>query len=638
MKGIKKMDTIRALNVPEKFSGLLPRTKGGDNNDTQIVPADIRDTVSNSVEDWQHQGKKYGALAATAAGCVYIPVALAAAAPVLAPVFIGPVGTVLGLTLMALEEKHLGIGKKIGAAAGTALGAGVGLLKSAKERISPSDPMAGEKKVILPKQAPQGKEAKEPLLPTILHKVEKAVLGHVPERTNAVERCEGIGCFVSEMLMSSMGPALVLSVAGGPAGFMLGTIIGSMLGFVAGSFEENTIGAGRVVGEIAGNIAGKAGALLKSHKGSEKNAAKAADRGKEIHKDVSKKEAPESLLGKIKKAAGDEFMALNGVMAEPIMGLLFDASGLLNTFLREKPVQSMEFADRPFPSVNKDRLVNDFIKLAGINAQYQQEDAVAKELCARFDKMGISHKTDASGNLTATIPATKGLEDSPVVLFSSHMDTVSATSGNAIINDGKKIHTNEKFILGGDDRAGIAEIMEGLQTVMEKGMAHPEIKILFTMGEEVGLKGSSAVKAEDIATRPTLGYVVDSTDKSSLFLTNDSVIIVPTSIKYNYSQEDPLVQVALKSMADAGINPHPVHAPILAGAGTDANTPAMNTGNIRSIAIGTGVNDEHTPLENVKIKDLEQVARTVVGLMTNSGDLKVDENQKVSPRLSLSAA
>lgn len=624
------MDTIRAINVPQRLFSKNSEVRDENKDNAGKIWEDIKDTVSESVDDWQLQGKKYGTLTAAAAGSVIIPVALANAVPALAIVFLGPIGMLSALTLVALEEKHLGVGKKIGTVAGTALGAGIGLIKAAKERISPMDPQSGDKKVFLEKQAPQGKEPKEPILPSLLHKAEKSILGYVPERTNAVERGENLGCFACGMVMSSMGPALAAGLVGGPAAIMLGTVVGPLLGFVVGNFEESTIGAGRFLGEIAGNIAGNAASLLGKHK---KYEAKTKEKNDVKVNDVGiDSKANESVAGKIKKLAGEQFMALNSVISEPIMGFLFDATGLFNLMLHEKPVQTIEFNERPFPSVDKDRLVNNFVRLAGINALYKGEDAVVKELSARFDKLGIAYKVDEIGNLMATIPATKNFEDSPTVLLSSHMDTVSSTSEKSIINDGRKIHTDGKCILGGDDRAGISEIMEGIETVIEKGLDYPEIKLFFTMGEEVGLKGSSALKPEDISSRPTMGYVVDSTDKSSLYLTNDSVIIVPTSIKYNYSQENPLVQVAMKSLADAGIKPHPVHGPILAGAGTDANTPALNTGNIRSIAIGTGVNDEHTPLENIKIKDFEQVARTVVGLITNACDLKIDEMRQIVPR------
>jgi tripeptide aminopeptidase len=225
------------------------------------------------------------------------------------------------------------------------------------------------------------------------------------------------------------------------------------------------------------------------------------------------------------------------------------------------------------------------------------------------------------------------MEDAPTVLLSAHMDTVSSTSPNAILHDEKRIHTNERRILGGDDRAGIAQIIEGIQTVQEKNMAHPEIKVVFTVGEEVGLKGSSHLKPGDVSTRPTLGFVVDSTDKNALFLTNDAVFIAPNSVKYNFSQEEPVIQVSMRSMANAGIMPEPIHGPIMAGAGTDANSPAFNTGNIHSVAIGTGVSDVHTSLEHVRKKDLEQVARAVVGFITNSCDLKVDDTQAIVPRI-----
>lgn len=67
-----------------------------------------------------------------------------------------------------------------------------------------------------------------------------------------------------------------------------------------------------------------------------------------------------------------------------------------------------------------------------------------------------------------------------------------------------------------------------------------------------------------------------------------------------------------------------MHVPIMAGAGSDANTAAFNNSRIRSIALGAGERDLHSPLENIKIDDLEQSARHVVAIIQNSCDLKVD--------------
>ncbi len=79
------------------------------------------------------------------------------------------------------------------------------------------------------------------------------------------------------------------------------------------------------------------------------------------------------------------------------------------------------------------------------------------------------------------------------------------------------------------------------------------------------------------------------------------------------------------------MKPEPIHGPMLSGAGTDGNTIAFNSRNIHSIAIGSGANEVHTPLENIRKDDLEKMSRVVVGILTNSCDLKVDEKRGIIP-------
>lgn len=120
----------------------------------------------------------------------------------------------------------------------------------------------------------------------------------------------------------------------------------------------------------------------------------------------------------------------------------------------------------------------------------------------------------------ATIPASSGREKDKVTGFIAHMDTSPETSGTdvkpRIINDydGKDISlgdsglvlstknfpelkrymglnlivTSGDTLLGGDDKAGIAEIMtmaENLLTQSDK-YSHGEIRIAFTPDEEIG--------------------------------------------------------------------------------------------------------------------------------------------------------
>ena len=637
------MDSVHQPMIPQTIpialSGHKPVPESG--GDGEGTWQHIKDTVSESMTDFSYHGKTLGNLGAAMAGTIYIPGILASTVPAISGMAFGYPGMIASLVAVTLEEKYLGIGKHIGGLIGGAIGAGVGLAKGAVE--GSGNQGEADKKVDLPKAEPKGKGPWEPLAPRLLHKAEKMVMGHVPERTKAVEIGESISTTVACAVGASILPSAALMCIGGPAAMVIGTIAGSLLGLVGGSLEENTIGIGRAIGEVSGNLVSAAlkGAKWVKDKitgSAAASGAATATAGAVEKTTVAATKAEEeagkkpSIIGKLAGYAGRAFMALNGAIGPPLMGFLMDSSTVANLILREKPVQTMEFKDRPMPDVNGDRLINNFIKIAGINAQYKSEDKVAAELSAQLDRLGISHKTDESGNLIATVPASKGAEDAPSIILSAHMDTVSSTSDGAIINDEKRIRTNERYILGGDDRAGIAQIMEGVETVFEKGLTHPEIKLVFTVGEEVGLKGAVKLKPEDVSPRPSLGYVIDSTDKESIFLANDAVFLAPSSVKYNFSQEDPVVQVGMRSLADAGINPKPFHGPVLAGAATDANTPAFNNDHTHSIAIGTGVSFVHTPMENVKKKDLEQVARAVVGFITNACDLKVDENQKIVPR------
>lgn len=143
-------------------------------------------------------------------------------------------------------------------------------------------------------------------------------------------------------------------------------------------------------------------------------------------------------------------------------------------------------------------------------------------LAGEMAAMGLSDvRIDRYGYVTATIPATAGMEDRPVIGFIAHVDTSPDMSGagvnprivenydggDIILSDGEKpavlsprefpeladfkghtlVTTGGTTLLGADDKAGVAIIM----TAAEYLLAHPEIphgrlRIAFTPDEEVG--------------------------------------------------------------------------------------------------------------------------------------------------------
>ena len=135
---------------------------------------------------------------------------------------------------------------------------------------------------------------------------------------------------------------------------------------------------------------------------------------------------------------------------------------------------------------------------------------------AEIGAADVSH--DDYGIVMATIPG--NVENAPVVAFNSHVDTSPETSGkdvkpNVIENfdgnditlagdatkiitaatcaelpaaKGKTIITTDgTTLLGGDDKAGVAIIMELAQHLLENlDVPHGPVRILFTCDEEIG--------------------------------------------------------------------------------------------------------------------------------------------------------
>ncbi len=148
----------------------------------------------------------------------------------------------------------------------------------------------------------------------------------------------------------------------------------------------------------------------------------------------------------------------------------------------------------------------------------RQKD-LGRMLVEEMKAMGIADaEMDELGYVYASIPATKGMEDKPVIGWIAHMDTAPAFSGenvnplihenydggDVVLGDSGLVLKTEEFpflkelkgrtlitadgttLLGADDKAGIAEILTASETLLNSGAAHGTVKIAFTPDEEVG--------------------------------------------------------------------------------------------------------------------------------------------------------
>ncbi|MBQ8999313.1 MAG: M20/M25/M40 family metallo-hydrolase [Clostridium sp.] len=147
--------------------------------------------------------------------------------------------------------------------------------------------------------------------------------------------------------------------------------------------------------------------------------------------------------------------------------------------------------------VNKRRLIEEFIELVKIDSITGKEKDIAQLLYKKLEELGFEVLIDNAGELaggeTGNVIATlKGNRPGKKLLFTSHMDTVEpGISINPIIDETQQvIKSDGTTILGSDDKAGIAAILEAMRTLKEKGLSHPDIQIVFSIWEEQGLLGA----------------------------------------------------------------------------------------------------------------------------------------------------
>ncbi|MCW8860549.1 MAG: M20/M25/M40 family metallo-hydrolase, partial [Deltaproteobacteria bacterium] len=111
-----------------------------------------------------------------------------------------------------------------------------------------------------------------------------------------------------------------------------------------------------------------------------------------------------------------------------------------------------------------------------------------------------------SGNMIARIPGEKAGEP---LLLSVHMDTVTpAENVQPVLHEGIFTSAGET-ILGADDKAGIAEIIEAIEVLKEQQVSHVPLEVVVTICEEQGLLG--AKQLDFTKFKASQGIALDTT-------------------------------------------------------------------------------------------------------------------------------
>jgi tripeptide aminopeptidase len=164
--------------------------------------------------------------------------------------------------------------------------------------------------------------------------------------------------------------------------------------------------------------------------------------------------------------------------------------------------------------IDKARLKERVLELVRIDSLSRKERAIAARLKEILEALGGTVFMDDAGtavggevgNLVAHFDG--NVAGAEAMLLSAHMDTVAPGEGVTPVVDGDVIRSDGTTVLGGDDKSGLAIILEVLQAVREEKVPHGHIDVVFTICEEVGLLGA---KHLDLGlVRAKTGLVLDS--------------------------------------------------------------------------------------------------------------------------------
>jgi len=233
--------------------------------------------------------------------------------------------------------------------------------------------------------------------------------------------------------------------------------------------------------------------------------------------------------------------------------------------------------------INENRLLECFIQLVEVASPSGGERQLADFLTGRLTAAGLAVQEDdagqraggTAGNLIVRVPGS-----GPPLLLAAHMDTVGPCCGvRPIVADGV-VRSSGDTVLGGDDKAGIAAILEMLAVLRENGLPHPALEIVFTIWEEGGLRGAGLLDPSLLTAR--YGFTLDSEGS-------------PGTIVTRAPSQEKLVFTVRGRAAHAGISPEEgINAIQVAARGLAAmqlgRLDAQTTANIGIIAGGQATN------------------------------------------------
>ncbi|NIM05378.1 MAG: M20/M25/M40 family metallo-hydrolase [Armatimonadetes bacterium] len=164
--------------------------------------------------------------------------------------------------------------------------------------------------------------------------------------------------------------------------------------------------------------------------------------------------------------------------------------------------------------IDLQRIAKELQEFIRIPSSSLHEKRFAQRVKRALATLGIRCREDNAGkkiggdcgNLFARIPGDRGR---PTLLLSAHLDTVE--TGKEVISPRIRngvIRSSGETVLGADDKAAVAALLEALRVLRKGELPHPPLEIVFTVAEELGLQGAKQFDCRRLKAKA--GFVFDA--------------------------------------------------------------------------------------------------------------------------------
>lgn len=188
----------------------------------------------------------------------------------------------------------------------------------------------------------------------------------------------------------------------------------------------------------------------------------------------------------------------------------------------------------PHPSYHEEQLANFIVNWAK-----------AKNLFAERDE---------AGNVLIRKPATAGMENRQTIALQAHLDMVPQTNASTVHDftkdpiqpyiDGEWVKA-KGTTLGADNGIGLASCMAVLES---NDIPHPELEVLFTMSEEVGMEGVLGLRPNWLQADIMIN--TDTEDNGEIYIgcAGGENVSLSLPLTYEENTADTALQITLKGL------------------------------------------------------------------------------------------